>query len=34
MATSKKKPTEKFVKEIRQNTRRIFTVEQKFLIVM
>lgn len=29
MATPKKKPTEKFVKDIRQNTRRIFTAEQK-----
>lgn len=34
MATPKKKPTEKFVKEIRQNTRRIFTAEQKILIMM
>lgn len=34
MAAPKKKPTEKFVKEIRQNTRRIFTAEQKILIVM
>ncbi|WP_242804848.1 hypothetical protein [Chryseobacterium aahli] len=34
MATPKKKPTEKFVKDIRQNTRRIFTAEQKILIVM
>ena len=32
MATPKKKPTEKFVKDIRQNTRRIFTAEQKILI--
>ena len=34
MANSKKKTPEKFVKDIRQNTRRIFTAEQKILIVM
>lgn len=34
MATSKKKTPEKFVKDIRNNTRRIFTAEQKILIVM
>lgn len=34
MATPRKKPNEKFVKDIRQNTRRIFTAEQKILIVM
>ena len=34
MANSKKKTTEKFVKDIRNNTRRIFTAEQKILIVM
>lgn len=34
MATPKKKLTEKFVKDIRQNTRRIFNAEQKILIVM
>src|SRR5690606_37236636 len=30
----KKKSTESFVKDIRKNTRRIFTAEQKILIVM
>ncbi len=34
METPKKKSTEKFVKDIRKNTRRIFTAEQKILIVM
>ena len=34
MANSKKKTPEKFVKDIRNNTRRIFTAEQKILIVM
>ena len=34
METPKKKSTEKFVKDILQNTRRIFTAEQKNLIVM
>ena len=34
METSKKKSSEKFVKDIRKNTRRIFTAEQKILIVM
>ena len=34
METPKKKSTEKFVKDIRKNTRRIFTSEQKILIVM
>lgn len=34
MATSKKPTTEKYVKDIRNNTRRIFTAEQKILIVM
>lgn len=34
MAISKKKTPEKFVKDIRHNTRRIFTAEQKILIVM
>lgn len=34
MAISKKKTPEKFVKDIRQNTRRLFTAEQKILIVM
>ena len=34
MATSKKPTPEKYVKDIRQNTRRIFTAEQKILIVM
>lgn len=29
METPKKKSTEKFVKDIRKNTRRIFTAEQK-----
>lgn len=33
MATSKKLTPEKFVKDIRNNTRRIFTAEQKILIV-
>ena len=31
MGTSKKKSTESFVKDIRKNTRRIFTAEQKIL---
>ena len=34
METPKKKSIEKFVKDIRKNTRRIFTAEQKILIVM
>ncbi len=34
MGTSKKKTAESFVKDIRNNTRRIFTAEQKILIVM
>lgn len=34
MGTQKKKTTETFVKDIRKNTRRIFTAEQKILIVM
>lgn len=34
MGTPKKKSTESFVKDIRKNTRRIFTAEQKILIVM
>ena len=34
METPKKKSPEKFVKDIRKNTRRIFTAEQKILIVM
>lgn len=34
MANSKKKTPEKFVKDIHNNTRRIFTAEQKILIVM
>ena len=34
MSNSKKKTPEKFVKDIRNNTRRIFTAEQKILIVM
>lgn len=34
METSKKKSSEKFVKHIRKNIRRIFTAEQKILIVM
>ena len=34
MGTPKKKSTETFVKDIRKNTRRIFTAEQKILIVM
>src|SRR5690606_4030794 len=34
IGTSKKKSTESFVKDIRKNTRRIFTAEQKILIVM
>lgn len=34
METPKKKSSEKFVKDIRKNTRRIFTAEQKILIVM
>ena len=32
--TPKKKSSEKFIKDIRKNTRRIFTAEQKILIVM
>ncbi|WP_312824201.1 helix-turn-helix domain-containing protein [Epilithonimonas sp.] len=34
METPKKKSSEKFLKDIRKNTRRIFTAEQKILIVM
>lgn len=34
MGTQKKKTTETYVKDIRKNTRRIFTAEQKILIVM
>ncbi len=34
METPKKKSTEKFVKDIRKNTRRIFAAEQKILIAM
>jgi len=34
METPKNKKTEKFVKDIRKNTRRLFTAEQKILIVM
>lgn len=34
MGTPKKKSTETFVKDIRKNTRRVFTAEQKILIVM
>ena len=34
MGASKKISTEKLVKDIRKNTRRIFTAEQKILIVM
>ncbi|WP_291077822.1 transposase [Empedobacter sp. UBA5528] len=34
MSNSKKKTPEKFVKDIRNNTQRIFTAEQKILIVM
>ena len=34
METPKKKSTEKFVKDIRKYTRRIFSSEQKILIVM
>lgn len=34
MDTPKKKSTEKFVKDIRKYTRRIFSSEQKILIVM
>ena len=34
MGTPKKKSTESFVKDIRKNTRKIFTAEQKILIVM
>ena len=34
METPKKKGAEKFVKDIRKHTRRIFTSEQKILIVM
>ncbi|WP_291066670.1 MULTISPECIES: transposase [unclassified Empedobacter] len=34
MVNSKKKTPENFVKDIRNNTRRIFSAEQKILIVM
>ena len=34
MGTPKKKSAETFVKDIRNNTRRIFTAEQKILIAM
>ena len=34
MGAQKKKTTESYVKDIRKNTRRIFTAEQKILIVM
>jgi len=34
METPKKKSTEKFVKDIRKYTRKIFSSEQKILIVM
>ena len=34
METPKKKSTEKFAKDIRKNTRRIFATEQKILIAM
>ena len=34
MKTPKKKTPENFIKDIRNNTHRIFTVEQKILIVM
>ena len=34
METPKKKNIEKFVKDIRKNSRRTFTAEQKILIVM
>ena len=34
MGTPKKKTTENFVKDIRKKTRRVFTAEQKILIVM
>ncbi|MFV0565767.1 MAG: transposase, partial [Flavobacteriaceae bacterium] len=34
MGTPKKNSTETFVKDIRINTRRVFTAEQKILIVM
>lgn len=34
METPKKKNIEKFVKDIRKNSRRTFTTEQKILIVM
>lgn len=34
MANSKKKTSENFVKDIRNNTRRIFSAEQKILILM
>ena len=34
MSTSKKKSPEKLVKDIRNKTRRIFTSEQKILIIM
>lgn len=34
MGTSRKQSTENFVKEVRRKTRRVFTSEQKILIVM
>ena len=34
MGTAKKRNAEAFVKDIRNNTRRIFSAEQKILIVM
>jgi len=34
MGTPKKKSAESFLKDIRNNTSRIFTAEQKILIVM
>lgn len=34
MGTSPKQSTENFVKEVRRKTRRVFTSEQKILIVM
>ena len=34
MGTPKKTTTENFVKDIRKKTRRVFTAEQKILIVM
>ena len=34
MKTPKKKTAENFIKDIRRSTRRIFTSEQKILIVM